>query len=151
MNEPTEGENLMPSTTPADLLARRRDLILAGDADGFAALFTPDAVIDMPFSGTPEAPARVAGRTAIQEYARRAMSSPMRLEDFEISELHQTQDPEVVVVEMRTKGAVTTTGRSFSVTSVQILRIRDGLIASFRDYADPRVLAEVLGDRHSGG
>ena len=138
----------MPSATPADILIRRRRLILDGDADGFADLFAPDAVIDLPFAGTPDAPVRVEGRPAIREYARRVLASPLRLDDFEVTALHQTQDPEVSVVEMRTSGTVTTTGRSFSVASVQILRIRDGLIALFRDFADPRVLASVMGERH---
>ena len=147
LNELLEGKgNRMPSATPADILTRRRRLILDGDCDGFAALFAPDAVIDLPFAGTPDTPVRVEGRPAILEYARRVMAAPLRLEDFEVTALHQTHDPEVVVVEMCTKGAVTTTGRSFSVTSVQILRIRDGLIALFRDFADPRVLADVMGD-----
>ena len=47
----------MPSTTPADVLARRRQLILNGDADGFADLFAPDAVIELPFAGLPGMPA----------------------------------------------------------------------------------------------
>ena len=33
----------MSSATPADVLARRSQLILNGDADGFAALFAPDS------------------------------------------------------------------------------------------------------------
>ncbi|MEY9890201.1 ketosteroid isomerase-like protein [Catenulispora sp. MAP5-51] len=131
------------SATPADLLERRRRLILDGDADGFAALFAPDAVIEVPFAGTPEAPMRLEGRPAILEYARHAMASLLRLEELEVSSLYETQDPEVVVAEVRASGTVTTTGRSFSVTAVQILRIRDGLITLFRDYADQRVLAEV--------
>lgn len=136
----------MPSTTTADILTRRRQVILDRDADGFAALFAPDAVIDLPFAGTPEAPMRLEGREAIREYAQRVMASPLRLEDFDVTALHQTQDPEVAVVEMRTRATITTTGRSFDVTAVQILRIRDGLIALFRDFADPRVVAE-LGER----
>ncbi len=40
MNCPSEGNLLfMPTATPADVLARRSQLILSGDADGFAALF----------------------------------------------------------------------------------------------------------------
>jgi hypothetical protein len=31
----------MSSATPADVLARRRHLLLSGDADGFAELFAP--------------------------------------------------------------------------------------------------------------
>jgi ketosteroid isomerase-like protein len=91
-------------------------------------------------------PARLQGREAIRENARRVMASPLRLEDFDVAELYQTQDPEVVIVEMRAKGTVTTTGRSFTATSIQILRIRDGHIVLFRDFADPRVLEEVTGE-----
>jgi uncharacterized protein (TIGR02246 family) len=139
-------EGRMSSATPADVLARRRHLILNGDADGFAGLFAPDAVIEVPFAGPPGMPARLEGREAIRENARRVMASPLRLEDFEVAELYQTQDPEVVIVEMRAKGTVTTTGRSFTATSIQILRIREGHIVLFRDFADPRVLEDVTGE-----
>jgi hypothetical protein len=134
----------MPSVTPADVLARRRQLILSGDIDGFANLFAPDGVIEGPFTGPPGAPLRLVGREAIREYSRHVMASPLRLEDFEVVELYQTQDPEVVIVEMQTKGTLTTTGRSFGATSIQILRIRDGQIVLFRDFADSRGLEDVL-------
>jgi uncharacterized protein len=51
-----------------------------------------------------------------------------------------------VIVEMRTKGTVTTTGQPFAATSIQILRIREGQIVLFRDFADPRVLEDVIGN-----
>ena len=140
----------MSSATPADVLGRRRHLTLNGDADGLADLFAPDAVIEGPFAGPPGKPARLAGRKAIREYSRMVMASPLRLDDYEVVELYQTQDPEVVIVEMRTKGTVTTTGRSFTATAIQILRIREGHIVHFRDYADPRVLADVTGEPRPG-
>ena len=135
----------MPSVTPADVLARRGQLILNGDADGFAALFTPDAVIESSFAGLPGTPVRLEGREAIREYSRRVMASPLRLEDFEVAKLYQTEDPEVVITEMRATGTVTTTGRSFTTTSVQIIRIREGRIVHSRDFADPRILDDVTG------
>ena len=135
----------MPSATPTDVLAQRRHVILSGDADDFADLFAPDGVIEAPFA-PPGAPARLEGREAIREYSRHVMTSPLRLEDFEVAELYQTQDPEVVIAEMRTKGTVTTTGQSFAATSIQVLRIRDGQIVLFRDFADPRVLEDVMGN-----
>jgi uncharacterized protein len=140
----------MPSVTPADVLAQRHRLILSGDADGFADLFAPDAMIEAPFA-PPGAPARLEGREAIRAYARHVLASPLRLEDFEVAELYQTQDPEVVVVEMRTKGTVATTGRPFAATSIQVLRIRDGQIVLFRDFADPRVLDDVIGNHQGHG
>ena len=136
----------MSSVTPADILARRSHLILNGDADGFADLFAPDAVIESTFAGPPGTPVRLEGREAIREYSRHVMASPLRMEDFEVVELYQTQDPEVVIVEMRAKGTLTTTGRPFAATSIQVLRIREGQIVRFRDFANPRVLEDVIGN-----
>src|SRR6266700_4072844 len=140
----------MPSATPADVLARRRQLMLDGDADGLADLFAPDAVIEFSFHGPPGTPVRLAGREVIREYSRQVMASPLRLEDYEVAELYQAQDPEVVIVEMQAKATVTTTGRSITATSIQVLRIRDGHIVLFRDYADPRFLEDVTGEPPPG-
>jgi uncharacterized protein len=139
----------MSSATPADVLAERRRLILSGDVDGFADLFAPDGVIEAPFAGA-GMPVRLEGREAIREYSRHIMASPLRVEDFEVTELYQTRDPEVVIVEVRGKGTLTTTGRSFAATSIQVLRIRDGQIVLFRDFADPRVLEDVIGEPRPG-
>ena len=53
----------MPSAMPADILARRRELMLVGDADGFADLFAPDAVMEFAFHGPPGTPVRVESRS----------------------------------------------------------------------------------------
>ena len=141
----------MGSVTPADVLAQRRRLILSGDVDGFADLFAPDGVIEVPFTGQPGAAMRLEGREAIREYSRRVMAAPLRLEDFEVTELHQTRDPEVVIAEMLTRGTLTATGRSFAATSIQVLRIREGQIVLFRDFADSRGLENVIGEPRPGG
>jgi uncharacterized protein len=140
----------MSSATPADVLARRRHLTMNGDADGLADLFAPDAVIEFSFHGPPGTPVRVEGREAIREYSRQVMEWPLLLEDYEVAELYQTQDPEVVIVELRAKGTVTTTGRSFATTSIQILRIREGHIVLWRDFADPRVLEALTSEQRPG-
>ena len=140
----------MPSATPADVLARRRQLMLNGDADGLADLFAPDAVIEFSFHGPPGTPVRLAGREVIREYSRQVMASPLRLEEYEVTELYQAQDPEVVIVEMRAKATLTTTGRLIAATSIQVLRIRDGHIVLFRDFADPRFLEDVTGEPRPG-
>ena len=140
----------MPTATPADVLACRRQLMLDGDADGLADLFAPDAIIEFSFHGPPGTPVRLAGREVIREYSRQVMASPLRLEDYEVTELYQAQDPEVVIVEMRAKATMTTTGRSIAASSIQVLRIRDGHIVLFRDFADPRILEEVTGEPPPG-
>ena len=137
----------MSSATPADVLSRRRQLILDGDAEGFADLFAPDAVMEFCFHGPPGgAPVRIEGREAIREYTRRVTASPLRINDYEVTELYQAEDPAVVVVEMRSAATLTTTGRSVTAMSIQVLRIRDGQITLFRDFADPRIFEALAGE-----
>jgi len=52
--------------------------------------------------------------------------------------LHETRDPEVVIVEYDYDGLVTTTGRSFQVSNIQVSRVRDGQIVISRDYHNHR-------------
>jgi uncharacterized protein (TIGR02246 family) len=138
------------SASPAAVLARRRQLMLAGDADGLADLFAAGAVIEFCFHGPPGTPVRLEGREAIRAYARQVMASPLRLQEYEVTELYQARDPEVVIAEMRATATVTTTGRPLTATSIQVLRIRDGHIVLFRDFADPRLLEDVTGEPPPG-
>src|SRR6202451_3507678 len=114
MNWPLEGKRRIPSATPADILARRRQLMLNGDADGLADLFAPDAMIEFSFHGPPGTPVRLEGRETIREYSRRVMAAPLRLEDYEVEELYQSQDPEVVIAEMRAQATGTPTSRAMT-------------------------------------
>ena len=140
----------MPSATPAEVLARRRQLMLVGDTDGFADLFAPDAVMEFCFHGAPGTPVRVVGREAIRTYARQFTDSGLRIEDFEVTELYQTQDPAVVIAEMRSGGTFIATGQSVSARSIQVLRFHDGQITLFRDFADPRVFEELMRNAGAG-
>ena len=89
---------------------------------------------------------RIAGREAIRDYSRQVMASPLRIESLEVTELYQTKDPAVVIAEMRATATVPTTGRSITARSIQVLRIQEGRIELFRDFADPRVFEELMGD-----
>jgi uncharacterized protein len=130
--------------TPADVLVRRTELILNQDADGFADLFAPDAVIESPFAGRSGMPSRIEGREQVRAYARQITTSELRLDGFEVTELYETRDPETVIAEVRAAATLTTTGQSFTATSIQVLRIREGQIVLFRDYANPLALENAL-------
>jgi uncharacterized protein (TIGR02246 family) len=140
----------MPSPTPADVLARRSQLILSGDADGLADLFAPDAVMEFSFHGPPGTPVRLAGREAIREYSRQVVASSLRIEEYEVAQLYQTQDPAVVIVEMRAKATLAVSGRSITAASIQVLRIEEGHFVLYRDFADPRIFEDVMGDARAG-
>jgi ketosteroid isomerase-like protein len=134
----------MTHLTPAQVLERRRELVLNLDAEGFADLFAADGVIEIPFAG-PDLPARIDGQQAIRDYSRRIATAALRIDGFDTLAVHHTDDPEVLIVELVARGTVITTGHAITARSIQIFRIRDGKILLFRDYANPNALAEALG------
>jgi ketosteroid isomerase-like protein len=56
----------------------------------------------------------------------------------------------VVVAEYDYQGEMTSTGRSFIVANVQIVRVRDGLIVRSRDFHDHAGMAARARDMWSG-
>ena len=133
----------MTVPTPAQVLEQRRELLLKQDVDGFVELFAPDGVIELPFAG-PGMPSRLAGQQAIRDFSHRMDASPLRIDDLEATALYHTDDPEVVIIELATRGTVTSTGRAFAGTSIQVFRIRDGKIVLFRDYFNVGGLQDIL-------
>jgi ketosteroid isomerase-like protein len=133
----------MTVPTPAQVLEQRRELLLKQDVDGFVELFAPDGVIELPFAG-PGMPSRLAGQQAIRDFSHRMDASPLRIDDLEATALYHTDDPEVVIIELATRGTVTSTGRTFEATSIQVFRIRDGKIVLFRDYFNVPGLQDLL-------
>jgi uncharacterized protein len=123
----------MTVPTPLDVLDRRREVLLARDMAAFADLFAPDAVIEVPFAAA-GLPGRLEGQAAIRAFSTGAGPSHLELTDLRTTAVHQTLDPEVVVVELRSIGRVVATGEPFDVPSIQVFRIRDGRILLFRDY-----------------
>lgn len=139
----------MTEMTPAQVLDRRRELLLKHDTDGFADLFAPSGVIELPFAG-PDLPARLEGQQAIRDFSRRTEASPLRIEGLETVALHHTGDPEVVIVELDSRVTHAATGQTMTVRSIQVFRIREGKILHFRDYFDPNGLAETAGNWSAG-
>ena len=129
--------------TPAQVLEQRRELLLKQDVDGFADLFAPDGVIELPFAG-PGMPARLVGQQAIRDFSHRMAASPLRIDDLEATAVYHTDDPEVVIIELVSRGTVTGSGGTFVGTSIQVFRIRDGKIVLFRDYFNVGGLPDLL-------
>ena len=134
----------MTHLTPEQVLERRTELLLNQDTEGFADLFAPCGVLEIPFAG-PDLPARIDGQQAIRDYSRRIATAALRIDGLDTVAVHHTDDPEVLIVELVARGTVITTGHAITARSIQIFRIRDGKILLFRDYANPNALAEALG------
>jgi ketosteroid isomerase-like protein len=103
-----------------------------------------DVVIEMPFA-PPGRPRRFEGRQEWLAFARAEWAAlPVRFEECRNVVIHETADPEVIVVEYELAGIVTTTNHRAAAPFIGVLRVRDGKIAGWREYQDVPAIQRAL-------
>ncbi len=129
---------------PREVFARMVDGWL-GRAEPMGSLLAEDAVIETPFAA-PGRPRRFEGRDTFVAYAEGGRAAlPVRFEECRDIVVHETADPEVLVVEYVLAGTVTTTGRRESAAFIGVLRVRDGRVVHWREYQNTLGIAYALG------
>ena len=116
------------------------------DIDGLVDLMAPDGCIEWPFRPA-GIPGKVQGREEIRAFLTEAAKGFVRFTEFRDVVLHETADPEVVIVEYNAVGTVLDTGAPFRQTVIAVFRVRNDLVLSYRDYINPLPLAEALASR----
>ncbi|MFF1906936.1 nuclear transport factor 2 family protein [Kitasatospora sp. NPDC058218] len=140
----------MPDTTsakpgPREVLARYQRAMLDKSADDLADLYAADAVHEFPFL-FPGMPARYQGREEVRAGYRAAWgASPAQPQEIREVVVHESTDSEVITVEQVVTGTVTTTGQTFSLPGLLVLRVRNGRIVHVRDYMDGLGVAHAMG------
>lgn len=114
------------------------------DMDAFAAVWTEDAVQEMPFS--PDGfPTRVEGRdNLIQHYAAWPEISGSANFTDELT-FYSMEDPTMVFAEWRGTVEIIPTGRLYEQRYGGLFHVVDGKIQLFREYYDPIVFIEAFG------
>jgi uncharacterized protein len=136
---------MMPApASPADLYRHSLQLLLDKNVSAWVGLWAEDGVLEFPFA--PQGwPGRLEGREAIAAYMRR-YPDHIDLHDFPDVRIHQTADPETIVVEMRGVGRLVETGSPFDMNYIAVVTIQDGRITSYRDYWNPLAVQEPGAD-----
>jgi ketosteroid isomerase-like protein len=111
---------------------------ISRDPDAFADLFTEDGVYQAPLvPGGHRLPGRLAGREAIRAGIGAYQAEPGPDGTLNMAEsrsvLHETADPDTFIVEIDTVFD-SPAGERTPYSLVQIFRVRDGKIATLRDY-----------------
>ncbi len=112
------------------------------DAETLLAHLAPDGYIEWPYRPA-GVPAQLRGRAEIRAYLASAAKPPIRWNEFVDVVMHETVDPEVVIVEYEGRGTVTTTGAPYLQNVIAVFRIRAGRVVSWRDYFNPLALAQA--------
>jgi ketosteroid isomerase-like protein len=113
------------------------------DTEKFVTLFALDGYVEWPYRPA-GLPGRVEGRDQIREFLTGQANGLVKFDEYRNTVIHETTDPEVVIVEYEAHGTVLPTGAPLHQTIIAVLRISDGLVVSYRDYLNPLVLAETL-------
>jgi uncharacterized protein len=139
------------SPGPHEVFEQMRRQWLAGDGVPGADLMADDVVVELPFA-SPGRPSRFEGREQFLAYAGPLQAVfPVRFDDVRDVVLHDTGDPEVIVVEYELAGTVTHTGHRAAAPFIGVLRVRDGKIAQWREYQNvPAIAAAVQGPATAG-
>ncbi|WP_055587114.1 nuclear transport factor 2 family protein [Peterkaempfera griseoplana] len=130
-----------PAADPRTVFERLIRGITDGDWERLADLYAEDAVVELPFA-LPE-PVRLEGREAVRAHFAAAAGGPLSLTVHDVT-VRLTDDPEVVVAEFGYRVRTGAAGPVFQTDNVQILRVRDGLIAASRDFHNHAALAAAL-------
>ena len=131
-------------TPPADLYRRSLRLLLDKNIPAWVGLWAEDGIMEFPFApqGWPE---RLEGKEAIAAYMR-DYPDHIDLHDFPDLRIHQTTDPETIVVEMRGVGRLVENDKPFDMTYIAVVTVQDGCITSYRDYWNPLAVLEPGAD-----
>jgi ketosteroid isomerase-like protein len=133
------------SESPRAAFERMLDGWLSNDVEANADQLADDVVIEAPFA-PPGRPQRIEGKEAFLAIARPARAAlPFHLDESRLIAVHETADPEVIVVEYQLGGTVKATGERNRASFVGVLRVRAGKITHWREYQDTAAMARALG------
>lgn len=132
------------TSAPRRTVERFLAAVVSPSPGDIADCYAERVVIEMPFaSGL--APERT--ETTREELRARfaAGAAARRYTAVRDVRVHETADPDVIVLEYRVDGTRLADGGQFTMGFAMVLTFRDGLIAHSRDYTDPIAGARALG------
>src|SRR5688500_14047035 len=110
----TRGTNAERSASPLEVFDRARRCVVARDANGFADLFASDGIMEFHFGGATGLAPFLEGREQIRSRLGAAWrAAGRRVLAYDAVVVHQTSDPEVIIVEFDLQGEVTATGEKY--------------------------------------
>lgn len=104
-------------------------------AKNFIELMSEEFVMEFPYA-RPGMPTRVEGRAAVLAHLMK-VGEGLTVDSRSDVVVHETTDPEVVIIEFNGHGRALKTGEPYENRYVSIIRARGGKIVHFKDYWNP--------------
>jgi ketosteroid isomerase-like protein len=129
---------------PREVLDRVRAAAVSQSAEDMRRVYAEDAVHEYPFTRQ-GLPSRLEGRDEIVNWiAAGWQANALKYERYRTIAIHDTGDPDTIVVEQEVTGTSATTGE-FTLPNIVVLTARDGRIAHLRDYVNLLAAAAAIG------
>jgi ketosteroid isomerase-like protein len=133
------------ATGPRAVLELVRHATISQSLDEMRRVYAVDAVHEFPFT-RPGLPSRLEGRDEILNWMAAVwQGSELKYERYRTLVIHDTHDPDTIVVEQEAIGTSAVTGE-FALPNIIVLTVRNGQIAYLRDYVN--ILAAVAAIGH---
>lgn len=108
------------------------------------AMWAPDVVIEQPFAAG--GPSRVEGRDNFLAATKTSRETlPVRMDEMRNVVVHETTDPNKIIVEYELVGTLLTSGEQRSALFIAVMEVRDGLMTLWREYQNTLAINEALG------
>lgn len=137
----------MPAATasPRETAERFLRAAIGADPGEMADCYAASVVIEMPFAVAPLIPARIEATREELRARFRAGAASRKYKSLGNVVIHETADPDVVIIEYELHGEFTQTAEPFSLSFLMVLTVRGGQIVHSRDYSNPIAGARVIG------
>jgi ketosteroid isomerase-like protein len=112
--------------------------------DGGEDVWAEDVVVESPFA-RPGRPKRIEGRAAFREIAEAGRAAlPVTFQEHNTIAVHDTTDPNTIVVEYELVATLNATGARHSARFIGVLTARDGQVVLWREYQDTATIDAAL-------
>jgi ketosteroid isomerase-like protein len=123
---------------------RRGQAAIDQSVDDMRQVYAVDAVHEFPFTH-PDMPSRLAGRDEIVNWiAAGWKANLLKYERYRTLAIHDTKDPQTVIVEQEALGTSPSTG-DFALPNIVVLTAHNKQITHLRDYVNVLAAAAALG------
>jgi len=138
-----KGTDMLERARPTDVFQRLVDAIAERrQSEIVDECYAEDVVVEHPFM-IPE-PTTTKGREQLRRRMTNQQNLPITVEIADVV-VHETADPEVIVGEFQSHITSKQTGARITTSNILVMRVRNGLVVSSRDYHNHALLAAFIG------
>ncbi|MGI5489007.1 nuclear transport factor 2 family protein [Microtetraspora malaysiensis] len=131
-------------TTPREMFQRIQQRLLSQSTALTGDDLADDVIVETPFAA-PGRPTRFEGKGQFLEFANPGRAAfPVRFDGCRAIAIHDTKDPNTIIVEYELTGTSTETNRQSTAAFIVVLTVRDGKVVLWREYQNTLAIMQAL-------